>query len=161
MFPKMLSRVALATTSSSSRLVQVALRGMKARSGPDVEPNILAPGKAVISHVRQGGFVVDGYVVQGSLAVWSGVFMKWNVASLSELTEESLALFPLVNPPLEILVVGTGDRLERVPPSIAAFLKSNNIMLEVQNSSRASATYNFLIEEGRSAAAVLLPVTKV
>eukprot|EP00048_Salpingoeca_helianthica_P017698 m.238610 g.238610 ORF g.238610 m.238610 type:complete len:157 (-) comp21883_c0_seq1:338-808(-) len=156
----MLRRLALATSSLQPH-ARVALRGMKGRSGPDVEPNILAPGKAVITHVRKGGFVVDGYVVQGSLAVWNGVFMKWGVSNLAELNEDSLALFPLVNPALEILVIGTGDKLERVPPNIAAFLKSKGIMLEVQNSSRASATYNFLTEEGRCAAAVLLPVSNV
>lgn len=152
--------VPLLTAGAPTRTAATMRRGAKTRSGPDVETNILAPGSSVVTHIRADGFVVDGYVVKGSLAVWNGVFMRWLPHKLADITPDSLALFPLLNPPLEILVVGTGDQMVPLPPAITVHLKAAGISVEVQNSTRAAATYNFLAEEGRAAAAVLLPVSK-
>ena len=141
----------------------LSCRRRTTRSGPDVEFNILAAPetKTSISHIRPGGFVVDGYNVKGSVALFQGTFLKWNVSKVEDISEASLVLFRLLNPTPEILVLGTGDHLARIPPAIVQALRVHGIALEAQPSNKASATYNFLVQEGRLVAAALLPPTKV
>lgn len=57
----------------------------------------------------------------------------------------------------EILVLGTGARLERINPSVLALLRSKGIAVEVQDTPNACATFNFLTSEKRAAAAALIP----
>lgn len=125
--------------------------------------NILAgpQAKPPISHLRPGGFVIDGFKTQGAVAVFHGTFLKWKVGRVEDITEASLTLFRLLNPKPEILVLGTGDRLARIPPALYQHLRAHGIALEVQASPRAAATYNFLVQEGRVAAAALLPAENV
>ena len=128
-------------------------------TGIDVNFNLIASGgKSLvnISHVRNGGFTINGQVVKGSVAMFNGMFLRWNVNSLEEVTEESLSLFKLMNPPLDILVLGTGDSVQRLDPKIVHFLKTAGILVEIQSTVKACATYNFLLEEGRITAALLL-----
>lgn len=127
------------------------------------DSNILSGpnAKAAISHVRPGGFVVGGYRVNGPIVLFDGIFLQWKLTSMEEVTEESLRLITLLNPKPEILVLGTGDTQARVSPKILTFLKSHGILVEIQPSKKASATYNFFVEEGRVTAAALFPPTKV
>ena len=67
----------------------------------------------------------------------------------------------MLNPPLDILVLGTGDIVQRLDPKILQYLKSSGILVEIQSTVTACATYNFLVEEGRVVAAALLAPTKI
>ncbi|XP_015775103.1 PREDICTED: NADH dehydrogenase [ubiquinone] 1 alpha subcomplex assembly factor 3-like isoform X3 [Acropora digitifera] len=77
-----------------------------------------------------------------------------------DITAESLSLFTIMEPPIEIVVVGTGDKLFRLDPKLHSYMrKQHNILLEVQATANASATFNFLLEETRLVGAVLIPPT--
>ncbi|KFQ20991.1 NADH dehydrogenase [ubiquinone] 1 alpha subcomplex assembly factor 3, partial [Mesitornis unicolor] len=57
----------------------------------------------------------------------------------------------------EILVLGTGDRVERLPPAMLKQMRECRIAVEVQDTPNACATFNFLTSEKRRAAAALIP----
>lgn len=104
------------------------------------------------------GFNVKGIKVFGSVAILPTIFYHWRVKRPEDITPESLALFTIMEPPIEIVVVGTGDKLFRLDPSIHSYMRKNhNILLEVQDTANASATFNFLLEETRLVGAVLIP----
>uniref|UniRef100_UPI001ED7CEDD NADH dehydrogenase [ubiquinone] 1 alpha subcomplex assembly factor 3 n=1 Tax=Scatophagus argus TaxID=75038 RepID=UPI001ED7CEDD len=103
------------------------------------------------------GFNIDGNRVIGPCAVLPPAILQWNVGSYKDITEESVSLFHMLEPRIEILVLGTGARLERIDPLVFALLKRKGIALEVQDTPNACATFNFLISEGRLAAAGLIP----
>ncbi|KAL2299894.1 hypothetical protein Nmel_012749 [Mimus melanotis] len=57
----------------------------------------------------------------------------------------------------EILVLGTGDRVERLPPATLKQMQECGIAVEVQDTANACATFNFLMSERRLVAAGLIP----
>ncbi|NXI59987.1 NDUF3 factor, partial [Chloroceryle aenea] len=57
----------------------------------------------------------------------------------------------------EILVLGTGDRVERLHPLMLKQMRKCGIAVEVQDTRNACATFNFLISEKRVVAAGLIP----
>ncbi|KAL0978062.1 hypothetical protein UPYG_G00165440 [Umbra pygmaea] len=103
------------------------------------------------------GFNIDGNRVFGPCALLPPAVLQWNVGSWKDITVESLALFHMLEPQIEILVLGTGGRSERIDPKILAFIKSKGLSVEVQDTANACATFNFLSSERRVVAAALIP----
>ncbi|XP_034725198.1 NADH dehydrogenase [ubiquinone] 1 alpha subcomplex assembly factor 3 isoform X1 [Etheostoma cragini] len=116
------------------------------------------PGGGIMIHSYSSrGFNIDGNKVIGPCAVLPPAILQWNVGSYKDITEESVSLFHMLEPRIEILVLGTGARVERINPSVLALLKRKGIAVEVQDTPNACATFNFLINERRVAAAGLIP----
>ncbi|XP_017271327.1 NADH dehydrogenase [ubiquinone] 1 alpha subcomplex assembly factor 3 [Kryptolebias marmoratus] len=103
------------------------------------------------------GFNIDGNQVFGPCALLLPAILQWNVGSHEDITEESVSLFHMIEPTLEILVLGTGARLEQIDPSVLALLRRKGIAVEVQDTPNACATFNFLNSERRLVAAGLIP----
>ncbi|XP_040889541.1 NADH dehydrogenase [ubiquinone] 1 alpha subcomplex assembly factor 3 [Toxotes jaculatrix] len=116
------------------------------------------PGSGVMIHSYSSrGFNINGNTVFGPCAVLPPAILQWNVGSYRDITEESVSLFHMLEPRIEILVLGTGARLERIDPAVLALLKRKGIAVEVQDTPNACATFNFLTSERRVAAAGLIP----
>ncbi|KAM4613302.1 NADH dehydrogenase [ubiquinone] 1 alpha subcomplex assembly factor 3 [Polymixia lowei] len=116
------------------------------------------PGSGVMIHsYSPRGFNIDGNKVLGPCAVLPPAILQWNVGSYEDITEESVSLFHMLEPRIEILVLGTGARSERINPKVLALLKSKGISVEVQDTPNACATFNFLTSERRVTAAGLIP----
>ncbi|KAM3620872.1 uncharacterized protein V6R79_003113 [Siganus canaliculatus] len=113
-------------------------------------------GVMILSYSSQG-FNIDGNRVFGPCAVLPPAILQWNVGSSKDITEESVSLFHMLEPKIEILVLGTGGRVERIDPSVLALLKNKGISVEVQDTPNACATFNFLTSERRVVAAGLIP----
>jgi len=103
------------------------------------------------------GFHLKGIKVFGSVAVLPSAFYHWRVVKPEDITAESLALFTIMEPPIEIVVVGTGEKILRLDPEIRSYLKKHNILLEVQDTANATATFNFLLEEARLVGGAFIP----
>ncbi|XP_008280892.1 NADH dehydrogenase [ubiquinone] 1 alpha subcomplex assembly factor 3 [Stegastes partitus] len=114
-------------------------------------------GGILISSYSAAGFSIDGNKVFGPCAVLSPAILQWNVGTYKDITEESVSLFHMLEPRIEILVIGTGQRLERIDPSVLALLRRKGIAVEVQDTPNACATFNFLTSERRVVAAGLIP----
>ncbi|XP_043079660.1 NADH dehydrogenase [ubiquinone] 1 alpha subcomplex assembly factor 3 [Puntigrus tetrazona] len=116
-----------------------------------------ASTRAIIYSYSPRGFNISGNTVLGPCAVLPPALLQWNVGCHTEISVESLSLFYLLEPRIEVLVLGTGARSERLDRSVLHFLKQKGISLEVQDTPNACATFNFLSSEGRLAAAGLIP----
>ncbi|XP_074054010.1 NADH dehydrogenase [ubiquinone] 1 alpha subcomplex assembly factor 3 isoform X2 [Macrotis lagotis] len=103
------------------------------------------------------GFTVNGNRVVGPCALVPHSVMQWNVGNHQDITEESFSLFWMLEPRIEIVVVGTGDRMEKLQPEILKAMRKRGIAVEVQDTPNACATFNFLCSEGRVAGAALIP----
>ncbi|XP_068598362.1 NADH dehydrogenase [ubiquinone] 1 alpha subcomplex assembly factor 3 isoform X1 [Brachionichthys hirsutus] len=114
-------------------------------------------GRLMIHSYSEQGFTINGSSVLGPCAVLPPAILQWKVGSYKDITEESVSLFHMIVPRIEILVLGTGARLERINPSVLALLKRKGIAVEVQDTPNACATFNLLSGEGRITAAGLIP----
>ncbi|XP_037706593.1 NADH dehydrogenase [ubiquinone] 1 alpha subcomplex assembly factor 3 [Choloepus didactylus] len=110
-----------------------------------------------IDSYNNRGFTVNGDRVIGPCALLPHSVVQWNVGSHQDITEESFSLFWMLEPRIEIVVVGTGDRTERLQPEILQAMRQRGIAVEVQDTPNACATFNFLCHEGRVTGAALIP----
>ncbi|XP_058951222.1 NADH dehydrogenase [ubiquinone] 1 alpha subcomplex assembly factor 3 [Pocillopora verrucosa] len=103
------------------------------------------------------GFTVKDIKVFGSVVIFPSAFYHWRIKKPEDITADSLTLFTIMEPPIEIVVVGTGEKIIRLPPEINNYMKKHNILLEVQDTPNATATFNFLLEEQRLVGAAFIP----
>lgn len=116
-----------------------------------------SPHAVYIDSYSSRGFTVNGNRVLGPCALLPPSVVQWNVGSHQEITEESLSLFWMLEPTVEIVVVGTGDRTERLQARVLRAMRQRGIAVEVQDTPNACATFNFLCHEGRVTGAALIP----
>lgn len=116
-----------------------------------------SPNIMFIEGYSNRGFTISGNVVVGPCAVLPRTILQWNVGSYRDISHESLSLFRLLEPRIEILVLGTGDRVERLSPAMLKQMRECGIAVEVQDTPNACATFNFLTSEKRMVAAGLIP----
>lgn len=103
----------------------------------------------------------NGLYVIGPMAIFPRSVLQWNVGSLEDVPEEAFSLFTLLEPKVDVLVIGMGDRHERINPRLVKFLRSKGIGLEAHPTVTACTTFNFLNVEDRNVAAALIPPTSV
>ncbi|XP_068108773.1 NADH dehydrogenase [ubiquinone] 1 alpha subcomplex assembly factor 3 isoform X2 [Hyperolius riggenbachi] len=118
-----------------------------------------SPDIMFVERYNREGFIINGNVIIGPCALLPRTILQWNVGSHKDISYESLSLFHLLVPRIEILVLGTGDRVQRLDAGLVRLMRKNGVSLEVQDTPNACATYNFLTSERRSVAAALIPVT--
>nr|XP_013804067.1 PREDICTED: NADH dehydrogenase [ubiquinone] 1 alpha subcomplex assembly factor 3 [Apteryx mantelli mantelli] len=116
-----------------------------------------SPNITFIEGYTGRGFAISGSLVVGPCAILPRAILQWNVGSYRDISQESLSLFRLLEPQIEILVLGTGDRVERLHPAVLKRMRECGIAVEVQDTPNACATFNFLTSEKRLAAAGLIP----
>ncbi|CAL8402322.1 unnamed protein product [Arctogadus glacialis] len=116
------------------------------------------PGASIMIHgYSTRGFNIDDNKVYGPCALLPPAILQWNVGGHEDISEESVSLFHLLEPRIEMLILGTGSRTERINPKVLALLKKKGIAVEVQDTANACATFNFMMSEGRLVAAGLIP----
>ncbi|KAG0580021.1 hypothetical protein KC19_4G142200 [Ceratodon purpureus] len=113
--------------------------------------------KVRINGYDEDRFFANGVEVEGAIICLSRLTLKWTPKSLDEITPDSLAIFELLRPAPEILVLGCGKRMGRVSKELRDYLRSNGIKLEAIDTANATSTFNILNEEGRVVAAAMLP----
>ncbi|XP_006010919.1 NADH dehydrogenase [ubiquinone] 1 alpha subcomplex assembly factor 3 [Latimeria chalumnae] len=119
-----------------------------------------SPEVMLVDGYSSHGFTINGDKVIGPCAIIPQAVLQWNVGSARDITEDSLALFHMIVPKIEVLVLGTGDRVERIDPKVLKFMRMKGIAVEVQDTPNACATFNFLTSEHRLTAAGLIPPPK-
>ncbi|KAG1782986.1 NADH dehydrogenase 1 alpha subcomplex assembly factor 3 [Suillus placidus] len=132
---------------------------------PTAFTNMLAgdvPPPVQVNSVTSAGIqLADGLVLPSACIFLDGKVFLWNVPShlWDGWGREHLSVFETAVPKPEILVFGTGRRMELPPLSIRGYLKEMGIQLDIMDTRNACSTYNLLAEEGRRVAAALLPYT--
>ena len=113
-------------------------------------------GRQVVQGFRPGGFTIGGVRHDSSVLVHPQGTVAWEVERLEQLTVETLDPLLEVEPAVEILLVGAGDRFAPAPPALRANLRARGVSLEAMDTKAACRTYNLLVAEDRRVAAALI-----
>jgi uncharacterized protein len=106
-----------------------------------------------------GGFRLAGERHEGSVLILLDEARTWDVATVSELTLESLR--PVLDAGLtevELVLLGMGVRNALPPREVRDGLRAAGIGLEFMDTPAAAKLYNLLTSEGRRVAAALIAV---
>ncbi len=82
----------------------------------------------------------------------------WAVSVMAELTVTSVADIFSMEPPIDLLLIGCGVRVEQVPLDIRDALKAKAIFADGMDTGAACRTYNVLMTEERRVAAALIAI---
>lgn len=118
-------------------------------------------GLMIDSFATYGFKLNNGITVLGPMAIFPRTVLSWQVADSDDVTEESLKLFKLLEPRIDLLILGldTTDR-SKIDKAFKA-ARANELNIEILATEHACSTFNFLNAEGRSVAAALIPPFKV
>lgn len=103
-------------------------------SGDMMENNLV--GIRTISRI--GFRLFDGSFLYGPIAVFPKAALSWRVLSPDHINEESIEFFTLLEPKLDVLIVGVGDRqnIDPVRARITRLLSKHRIGLEIMDTVR-------------------------
>jgi len=112
-------------------------------------------GGNVITRQESGRIWVGAVPHTHSVVVpWSGDILPWGAATPAELTAEHFERLVALRP--EVVIFGSGPRLQFVPPALMRALMAARIGCETMDTPAACRTYNVLASERRKVLAALL-----
>jgi uncharacterized protein len=121
---------------------------------PGLDESRAPAGTYRVEGFRGGAFLIAGRVREGAVLLWrSGV-----EEAPRGIDAESFEPLFSVEPPIDVILIGTGAKLSWPDPALLEKLRSRGIGVEAMASEQAARTYNLLVAEGRQAAALLLPL---
>ena len=124
----------------------------------DATPAI-PPDRQLVQGYHAGGFTVAGVRHEGSVIVFPERTVAWPaVASLDDLTPQSLEPVRAAARGIDILLVGTGAKFLLVPPALRQAVRAWGPVVEAMATPAACRTYNVLLSEERRVAAALIAV---
>lgn len=103
-------------------------------------------------------FTLAGVRVEGAVLVLPEGWVRLGPLSLDEVGPAHLEALQEADPPIDLLLLGTGARWQEIPSSIARLLKTMDVRAESMASAAAARTFNVLLLEDRRVACLLLPV---
>lgn len=114
-----------------------------------------AVGRYPVERYGPRGFRVGGVEFTTSVLLLPDRAEAWPITSVPEITPESLA--PVTERhDLQILLLGTGERMLPVPGFLRLALRAAGVALEAMDTGAACRTYNVLLAEDRRVAAALV-----
>ncbi|KAL3852381.1 hypothetical protein ACJMK2_016033 [Sinanodonta woodiana] len=111
----------------------------------------------IAAYSNMGFKLLNGPRIFGPCAIFPKSILHWNVRSVEDINEDSLALFCILEPKIDILIIGTGDDTKKFNYKLVKYLRSKRIGVEVLPTDLACTTFNFLNAERRPVAACLIP----
>lgn len=136
-------------------------------------------GKTTVTIVNKdvtGYLLVDSYsstgfrlsnqlFAYGPIALFPSTVLQWDVKDVEDITEKSLSLFTILEPRLELLVIGVGDDEDSkastaVNRRIRSILMQKKINCEILPTKHAVSTYNYLCVDHRVCAGAFIPPLK-
>lgn len=109
---------------------------------------------AIARHSPEGVIVNQRAWRESVVVPWQGEVRAWGPATPAELTEAHFEALLALRP--ELVIFGSGARLQFVRPALMRSLMSARIGVETMDTPAACRTYNVLLGEGRSVVAALL-----
>ncbi|QFU16293.1 Mth938-like domain-containing protein [Microvirga thermotolerans] len=116
------------------------------------------PGRYPIDAYGNGGFRFADMSHRGSILALPSGIMAWRVASLADVTEESLGPVFAEAAEIDLLLLGTGVDVAAISERLRLRFREARIGLDVMQSGAAARTYNILLAENRKVAAALIAV---
>ncbi|MBX5132561.1 hypothetical protein HJB79_21375 [Rhizobium lentis] len=116
------------------------------------------PGRAPIDTYGNGGFRFADMSHRGSiLCLPSGIY-GWDMDVSEPLTPENFSRVLDEAADIEVLLVGTGTELRRLPDELKQVLKARGISSDPMSTGAAVRTFNIMLSEQRAVAAALIAV---
>lgn len=116
------------------------------------------PRRAPIDAYGNGGFRFADMSHRGSILCLPSGIHGWNPVTPPVLSRGDLELVLEQASDIEILLVGTGMDLRRIPEEVRAVLRAHRISSDPMSTGAAVRTYNVLLAEDRAVAAALIAV---
>jgi uncharacterized protein len=108
-----------------------------------------------IRSFSDGGIMVADTVYRESIIISaSSLIERWPATSVSGLEDKHLELVFELNP--EVVILGTGNKQEFLPPRMMVSFYERGSGVEVMTTDAACRTYNVLVSEGRKVVAALM-----
>ncbi|KAI4476402.1 hypothetical protein M0804_013612 [Polistes exclamans] len=113
----------------------------------------------LISDYNETGFTLNnGIKMIGPIIIFSKSLLFWNVASAKDINKDSLILFSVLEPKLDLLIIGLeADYDHKFLINLKETTKYLNINTEILPVSQACSIFNFVNVENRYVAAALIP----
>ncbi|MDB5395444.1 MAG: hypothetical protein JWM91_2950 [Rhodospirillales bacterium] len=125
----------------------------------EINPLVPQQGRQIVQSYGKGGFRVSDTGWSGAIIVFPTRTIAWDVAGLADLSVAAFApVGEAADPPIELLLIGTGQRMALLSSKLRADLRALGFGIEIMDTGAACRTYNVLIGEERRVAAALLPV---
>lgn len=118
-------------------------------------------GLMIDSYATYGFRLNNGLTVLGPMAIFPRTVLSWQVRESDEITEESLVLFKLLQPKIDLLVIGLESNDRSKFNSVFRAARAHKLNIEILPTEHACSTFNFLNAECRSVAAALIPPLKL
>lgn len=116
------------------------------------------PGRAPIDAYGNGGFRFAGMSHRGSILCLPSGIHGWQPSDPEDLREEDFAKVLAEAVGIEVLLVGMGRDLRRLPASLRQALRDAGLSSDPMSTGSAVRTYNVLLAEERAVAAALVAV---
>lgn len=116
------------------------------------------PGRAPIDAYGNGGFRFADMSHRGSLLCLPSGIYGWEPADPAALTVDDFARVLAEAGSIEILLVGSGKDLRRIPGPVREALHEARISADPMSTGAAVRTFNVLLAEDRAVAAALIAV---
>jgi uncharacterized protein len=116
------------------------------------------PFQAPIDAYGNHGFRFAGMSHRGSLLCLPSGMHAWQVAMPEAITPATLQPVFVVAEALEIVLIGMGVRLKKLPPALEQAFRDHGIAVEPASTGAAVRTYNILLAENRAVGAALIAV---
>ncbi|MBB6251374.1 Mth938-like domain-containing protein [Nitrospirillum iridis] len=121
----------------------------------DITPLIPAD-RQVIDAYGPGRFRVSNVVYETPILVFPDRTLVWPVADFASLKAEDFDALIAEQPPLEIVLLGTGPTMQLFPSSLRRLVKERGLGgIDAMDTGAACRTYNVLLAEGRRVATAL------
>jgi len=124
----------------------------------DVTP-LIPSDRKVISGYGPGMFRINNQPVSGPVIIEPHRQQAWSVGTFQDFSVESRSFLGEGAEPYEVLLIGTGNRMQFMKPSVRQAIRQLGPVADVMDTGAACRTYNVLLSEGRRVAAALLPVS--
>ncbi|WP_136657178.1 Mth938-like domain-containing protein [Nitratireductor sp. XY-223] len=116
------------------------------------------PDRAPIDAYGNGGFRFADMSHRGSLLCLPSGIHGWDATEASALDPKLFARVLEEAGDIEVLLVGTGTEIRRLPPELKIRLRDAGIISDPMNTGAAVRTYNVMLAESRAVAAALIAV---
>lgn len=121
----------------------------------DVTP-LIPEDRQVIDSYGPARFRIANVVYVCSVIVFPDRTIEWPVATIDEVSLNSLAPVIDAKPSIDVLLVGCGSTMHRLESTLRHELREMGIGVETMDTGAACRTYNALLAEGRQVAAALV-----
>ncbi|XP_046828719.1 NADH dehydrogenase [ubiquinone] 1 alpha subcomplex assembly factor 3 [Vespa crabro] len=113
----------------------------------------------LITGYNQTGFNLNnGLKIIGPTVLFSKSLLFWNVASAKDINKDSLVLFNILEPKLDLLIIGLEkDYDHKFISNLKQIIKDLDINSEILPVDQACSVFNFVNLEKRYVAAALIP----